>query len=253
MRLIISPAKKINEGAGNLAAPYTIPQCLSQAQTLIDALQEKDRYEIASLMKLSMKLADLNVDRFQQWHTPFTPENAKQALFSFAGDVYQSLDAKTLSSDDIQFAQQHLRILSGLYGLLRPLDLIQPYRLEMGTKLVTNQGNNLYEYWGSTITDLLNHELNDSEVLINLASNEYYKSIQAKQIRSLIITPEFKENKNGTYKVIGIFAKKARGLMARYIIQNHITNVEDIKTFNLDGYIWNPSISNKNNWGFTRG
>jgi len=253
MRFIISPAKKLNEARTHNDIPYTIPQCLKQSIALMDVLQEKDSFEIASLMKLSMNLADLNVSRFQQWHTPFTPENAKQAVFSFAGDAYQGLDAETLSADDLNFAQDHLRILSGLYGLLRPLDLIQPYRLEMGTKLATDQGSNLYDFWGSSITDLLNQELKDDSALINLASQEYYKSIQAKHIHSQIVTPEFKENKNGTYKVIGIFAKRARGLLARYIIQNRITDVENIKGFNMGGYVWNPALSDIKHWVFTRG
>ena len=252
MRMIISPAKKLNEAPAE-HCEHTLPHFLSQSQQLIDVLQERDSFEIASLMKLSIKLADLNVSRFQQWHTPFTPENAKQALFSFAGDVYQGLDAQTLSADDIAFAQEHLRILSGLYGLLRPLDLIQPYRLEMGTKLITPQGSNLYQFWGSDITEHLNNELQNDDALINLASQEYFKSIQSKAIRCPIITPEFKENKNGTYKVIGIFAKRARGLMTRHIIQNRITHAQDIKAFNTDGYTWNTELSNDTNWVFTRG
>jgi len=252
MRIIISPAKKLNEEQSDLNFDHSIPQFLSQSQSLIDVLQEKDSYEVASLMKLSMNLADLNVSRFQQWHTPFTTRNAKQALLSFAGDVYQGLDAYSLTQEDMLFAQEHLRILSGLYGLLRPLDLIQPYRLEMGTRLTTPKGGNLYEFWGDALTEQLNTELEESDVLINLASVEYFKSIQAKNIHCPIITPEFKENKNGTYKVIGIFAKKARGLMTRYIIQNRITNVESIKGFNVGGYIWNPSLSDDKNWVFTR-
>ncbi len=252
MRIIISPAKKLNENKSSASLPHTMPMFLTQAQNLIHILQEKDSFEIAALMKLSMKLADLNVQRFQQWHTPFTPDNAKQALFSFAGDVYQGLDADSLSGDDIAYAQEHLRMLSGLYGLLRPLDLMQPYRLEMGTKLQNRSGNNLYDFWGSSITEQLNTELDTNDTLINLASNEYFKSIQAKQIHCPIITPVFKEHKNGSYKVIGIYAKRARGLMTRYIIQQRITHVADIKSFDVDGYSWNASLSDAKNWVFTR-
>lgn len=253
MRIVISPAKKLYEGAALPSFPHTQPHFLQQAQTLIDILQEKDAFDIATLMKLSMKLADLNVQRYQDWHHPFTPDNAKQALFSFAGDVYQGLDASSLSKEDITFAQQHLRILSGLYGILRPLDLMQPYRLEMGTKLNNPHGNHLYDFWGNTITEQLNHELQPDDTLINLASTEYFKAIQAKQLHANIITPAFKENKAGTYKIIGIYAKKARGLMSRYIIEQRITDVQDIKNFHLDGYQYNPSLSDAKTWVFSRG
>jgi len=253
MRIVLSPAKKLYEGSALQNFPHTQPAFLQQAQTLIDILQEKDAFAIASLMKLSMKLADLNVQRYQHWHTPFTTDNAKQALFSFAGDVYQGLDAQTLSNDDIAFAQTHLRILSGLYGMLRPLDLMQAYRLEMGTKLSNANGNNLYDFWGNTITEQLNQELQKDDTLINLASTEYFKVIQPKLLQANIITPAFKENKAGTYKVVGIYAKKARGLMTRYIIQNRITNVQGIKNFDLDGYAYNPNLSDNKTWVFSRG
>ncbi len=253
MRIIISPAKKLNED--NIAAetPFSTPLFLEQSQALIHTLQEKDSYEVAHLMKLSMKLADLNVQRFQQWHTPFTPDNAKQAIYTFAGDVYQGLNAETLSSNDLDFAQQHLRILSGLYGLLRPLDLMQAYRLEMGTKLNTALGHNLYDFWGSTITNQLNNELKSTDSLINLASQEYFKSIQSKHIKCPIITPIFKEHKNGAYKVIGIYAKRARGLMARFIIENRITVATQIKNFAVENYSFNSDLSNETSWVFTRG
>ena len=253
MRFVISPAKKLNEGTALMNFKATQPQFLEQSQALINILQEKDSFEIASLMKLSMKLADLNNQRFQNWHTPFTTANAKQAIFSFAGDVYQGLDAQTLSREDIDFAQNHLRILSGLYGLLRPLDLMQPYRLEMGTRLANPKGSNLYEFWGNQITEQLNQELSPDETLINLASNEYFKVIKPKLLHANIITPAFKDNKNGEYKMIGIFAKKARGLMSRYIIQNRITSAEDIKSFDVDGYTFNPNMSDAKTWTFTRG
>jgi len=253
MQIIISPAKKLNEGTALPDFNCTQPQFLHESQQLIDTLQTKDSFEIAALMKLSMKLADLNTSRFQQWHIPFTTNNAKQALFTFAGDVYQGLDAASLSADDISFAQDHLRMLSGLYGLLKPLDLMQAYRLEMGTKLSNAKGNNLYDFWESSITDQLNKELGNGGTLINLASNEYSKVIQMKNIQGKVITPTFKENKNGTYKVVSFFAKKARGLMSRYIIQKRITIAEDIKAFDVDGYTYNPTLSDAKTWVFTRG
>jgi len=252
MRIIISPAKKLNKGFALPDFKHTQPQFLQQSQLLINILQDKDSFEVSALMKLSMKLADLNTARFQQWHTPFTASNAKQALFTFAGDVYQGLDAASLSADDINFAQDHLRMLSGLYGLLKPLDLMQAYRLEMGTKLSNPKGNNLYDFWGTSITDQLNQELGNGGTLINLASNEYSKVIQMKNIQGKVLTPTFKENKDGNYKTIGIFAKKARGLMSRYIIQNRITDAEDIKAFDIDGYTYNPSLSDTKTWAFTR-
>jgi len=253
MRIVISPAKKLYEGPALQNFPHTQPSFLQQAQTLINILQEKDAFDIAELMKLSIKLADLNVQRYQSWHTPFAVDNAKQALFSFAGDVYQGLDAQTLSNDDITFAQAHLRMLSGLYGMLRPLDLMQAYRLEMGTRLANDKGSNLYDFWGNTITEQLNQELQAGDTLINLASTEYFKVIQPQLLQANIITPTFKENKAGTYKVIGIYAKKARGLMTRYIIKNRITDVQAIKKFDLDEYNYNPSLSDNKKWVFSRG
>ncbi|HID36198.1 MAG TPA: peroxide stress protein YaaA [Ghiorsea sp.] len=253
MRIIISPAKKLNEGSALPHLVHSQPLFLEESQALINILQQKNSFDIAELMKLSMKLSDLNVSRYQSWHTPFSADNAKQALFSFAGDVYQGLDAESLTNADIDFAQTHLRILSGLYGLLRPLDLMQPYRLEMGTKLNNDKGNNLYDFWGNTITEQLNQELNTGETLVNLASNEYFKAIKPKLLHANIITPSFKENKAGTYKVVSIFAKKARGLMSRFMIENRITNVNDIKTFDADGYVYNPSLSDATTWVFSRG
>ena len=205
-------------------------------------------------MKVSAKIADLNFDRYETWSTPFTQDNAKQAMLAFKGDVYTGLDAETFSAADFKFAQQHLRMLSGLYGLLRPLDLMQPYRLEMGTKLDTDAGKNLYEFWGSTITDGINKQLKKikSDYLVNLASNEYFKSVKPKEVNGEIITPDFKEFKNGDYKMIGIYAKKARGMLSRYIIQNQLTDPEDIKSFDEDGYRYNKKLSRGNNFIFTR-
>jgi len=205
-------------------------------------------------MKVSKKIADLNFDRYEVWKKKFTEKNAKQAALAFKGDVYTGLDAESFSAADFKFAQKHFRILSGLYGLLRPLDLMQAYRLEMGTRLETDRGKNLYEFWGSTITDGLNKQLKKtkSEYLINLASNEYFKSVKPAELNAQIITPEFKEYKNGEYKMIGIYAKKARGMLSRYIIQNQLDNPEKIKSFAEDGYKFSKQLSNGNKWVFTR-
>jgi cytoplasmic iron level regulating protein YaaA (DUF328/UPF0246 family) len=205
-------------------------------------------------MKLSDKLASLNVARYQSWVKEHNEANAKQALLAFKGDVYTGLDAESFDEADYQFAQSHLRILSGLYGLLKPMDLMQPYRLEMGTKLQNDAGKNLYSYWGSTITDRLNEELdsNQAPVVVNLASNEYFKSVQAKGLNARLISPEFKDLKNGQYKIISFYAKKARGLMTRYAIKNRIENPEELKQFDLEGYAFNASMSEGDKWVFTR-
>jgi hypothetical protein len=227
---------------------------LEEATNLVGILREKDSFQIADLMSLSMNLADLNVRRYQEWQVPFTPYNAKQAIFAFRGDVYQGMDADTLSEDSIHFAQKHLRILSGLYGLLRPLDLIQPYRLEMGTRLANPRGRDLYAYWGNRITDALNEAVSEQgdNILINLASNEYFKSVNTKKISANIITPQFKERRGDSYKVISFNAKKARGQMARYIIEHQLNEPESLKDFNADGYVFNDEISEGNTWVFSR-
>jgi len=254
MLITISPAKKLDYATPSPVADYTLPEHLDRAQTLIDIMRDKDSFEIAELMKLSIKLADLNMQRYQDWHTPFTPDNAKQALFAFSGDVYQGLDAASLSAVDIAFAQQHLRILSGLYGVLRPLDLMQPYRLEMGTRLATDSGRNLYQFWGDTITDSINHALagQGDDILINLASNEYFSSIRTADIRGRIITPVFKELRNGAYRIISFNAKKARGLMSRFIIEHRIDDPDAMKTFDLADYSFNAELSSPDEFVFTR-
>jgi len=204
-------------------------------------------------MSISDKLGQLNAERFQTWHTPFTPDNARQAVLAFKGDVYTGLDAESFSSGDFSFAQKHLRILSGLYGLLKPLDLMQPYRLEMGTRFENTRGKDLYAFWGSKITEALNQLLaSDDKVLVNLASNEYFKSVQKKHLDARLVTPQFKDWKNGQYKMISFYAKKARGLMCRYAIQNRITQADDLKGFNLDGYYFSEDQSDNNNWVFLR-
>ncbi|MBV1929705.1 MAG: peroxide stress protein YaaA, partial [Gammaproteobacteria bacterium] len=207
-----------------------------------------------ALMKISDKLGNLNFDRFLSWDRKFTPDNAKQALLAFKGDVYTGLDAESLSGDDLLWAQDHLRILSGLYGLLRPLDLMQAYRLEMGTKLANGRGKDLYQFWGSQITDALNQQQADESlpVLVNLASNEYFKSVQSKQLNAEIITPVFKDWKGDKYKIISFYAKKARGLMVAYIVRNRLSDVEQIKNFDSEGYVYNPAMSSAREWVFTR-
>ena len=205
-------------------------------------------------MQISQKLADINAKRFNQWHLPFDMKNSKQAVLAFRGDVYNGLDAISLAEDRLNYAQTHLRIISGLYGLLRPLDLMQPYRLEMGLRLKTKNGKDLYEFWGHRITDALNSLLaeKDEPVLINLASNEYFKSIQEKNLDCRLITPEFKDWKNGKYKIISFFAKKARGLMVRYSIDRDIKDPDELKNFDYDGYKFNHELSKADNWVFSR-
>jgi len=254
MKLVISPAKTLDFESSPVTNTYSKPIFLAHSQRLIDTLQALSQAEVASLMKLSDKLAALNVARFGSWETPFTPDNAKQALLAFKGDVYTGLDAEQFSEDDFTFAQEHLRILSGLYGVLKPLDLIQPYRLEMGTKLPNSEGKNLYDFWGDLLTTTLNEELKDDSqpVLVNLASNEYFKAIQTKTLNASIITPVFKDWKNGQYKIISFYAKKARGLMAAYIIQNRLNEPEQIKAFNSDGYYFSEEQSKGDQWVFLR-
>ena len=254
MLIVISPAKTLDYETPAKTKVFTAPDYLDYSQQLINRLRNLSSLDISELMKVSTKIADLNFDRYETWKKPFTPKNAKQAILAFKGDVYTGLDAETFKADDFKFAQNHLRVLSGLYGLLRPLDLMQPYRLEMGTKLDTEKGKNLYEFWGSDITQGLNKQLKKikSDTLINLASNEYFKSVKPKELNATIITPAFKEYKNGEYKMIGIYAKKARGLLSRYIIKNKLSDPEDLKSFNEEGYRFNKTLSKGNNWVFTR-
>jgi hypothetical protein len=202
-------------------------------------------------MSLSEKLSKLNFDRFQAFKTPFSLDNAKQALLAFKGDVYNGINASSLSVKDLDFAQKNVRMLSGLYGVLRPLDLIQPYRLEMGTKLSNAQGNNLYDYWGSGISEVLNED--EQKLIVNLASNEYFKAIDKKLLKAQILDIVFKEKKNDTYKVIGIYAKRARGLMINYIIRNRLTDAEVLKDFSDEGYLYNQDLSSDSTWVYVRG
>ncbi len=254
MHIVISPAKKIDTIIHTPIEAYTGIRFSDEASALAKILKSKNRDELAGLMNISPTLAKLNYDRYQNWHYPPPQQEVRQAIFAFKGDVYAAMDANSLSDSNIEFAQKHLSLLSGLYGLLRPLDLILPYRLEMGAKLKNAKGDNLYKFWGDKITELLNQDMieNRSEVLINLASNEYFKSINTKRLNAKVITPIFKNSKNGEYKIISIFAKKARGLMTRYIIQNEITNPEDLLGFNEDGYYFNSNLSTSDKPVFTR-
>lgn len=254
MLALISPAKTLDYESTLPTDHYTLPRLLDQSQQLIDVASQLSAAEIAQLMSVSEKIAQLNVARFHDWQANFNFSNARQAIFAFKGDVYTGLDAYALADQEIEFAQQHLRMLSGLYGLLRPLDLMMPYRLEMGTKLANPIGANLYAFWGDTITNLINADLAEtqSEVLVNIASDEYYKSVNEKKINAEIIKPVFLDQKNGKYKVISFYAKKARGLMARYIIENKLEHAEDLKSFNTDGYYFDAESSLKGELVFKR-
>ncbi|MCU7920754.1 MAG: peroxide stress protein YaaA [Candidatus Thiodiazotropha sp. (ex Epidulcina cf. delphinae)] len=254
MLIAISPAKTLDYETVPVTKTHTKPAFLKQSRVLIDNLRNYSALDLAELMKLSMKLSELNFDRYQAWKTPFTLKNAKQAVLAMKGDVYTGLDAESLSEEAFTFAQQHLRILSGLHGLLRPLDLMQPYRLEMGTQLANEKGKDLYAFWGDSITQAINKDLKaqGDEILINLASNEYFKSIKPKLVEGRVITPQFKEKKSGSYRMIGVFAKKARGLMSRYIIDNRLQDPQDIKGFNTDGYRFNKRLSKDDQWVFSR-
>jgi len=249
MLAVISPSKTQDFEPAQISV-FTQTRQIEQSQVLVDLLKDKTQDDIASLISISDKLSKLNFDRFQTFSTPFTLSNAKQALLAFKGDVYNGIDAPSLSLDDFEFAQGHLRMLSGLYGVIRPLDLIQPYRLEMGTKLKNSQGKNLYEFWGDQISQVLNED--ESEVIINLASNEYFKGIDKNSINAKIINIAFKELKNDVYKIIGIYAKRARGLMVNYMIKNRLTEPESLKDFNVEGYQFRQAMSDDLTWVFTR-
>ncbi len=254
MLIVLSPAKKLDVDTPAKTRISTTPDYVADSKELISVLRQYSVLDLAELMKLSIKLAELNFDRYEAWSPRFTEKNSRQAILAFQGDVYQGIDAASLSAADLEFAQKHLRVLSGLYGLLRPLDLMQAYRLEMGTKLATGRGHNLYDFWGSKISEGLNKQLKaiKSRTLINLASNEYFKSVKAKELSADIITPAFKERNNGTYKMIGIYAKRARGLMSRYVIQNRLSSPEGMKDFDAEGYKFNMRQSSSNTWVFTR-
>lgn len=254
MLTVLSPAKTLDYETAPITQSATLPRFMDQSALLVEDARGLNPDDIRALMGVSEQIAHLNHERFMNWQSESTSDNAKQAVLAFKGDVYTGLQAETLSEDDLDFAQTRLRILSGLYGLLRPLDLMQPYRLEMGLKFTNQRGKNLYEFWGEQLTDTLNADLVSAKtgVLINLASNEYFKAVRPKLLNADIITPQFKDLKNGQYKMISFFAKKARGLMARYIIDNRITEPEALKSFSEAGYYYSDEQSEGNQWVFLR-
>ncbi|NET10764.1 MAG: peroxide stress protein YaaA [Symploca sp. SIO2B6] len=255
--MVISPAKTL-DFSDRPHPQFTVPRYLEQSQELIEILRTLTIGDLAQLMKISDNLATLNYERYQGFHGPFTPDNAQQAVLVFKGDVYKGIQVEEYDDADLAFAQQHLRILSGLYGILRPLDLIQPYRLEMGTKLATHRGKNLYEFWGDQLSKSLNADFKasadskDQSYLVNLASNEYFKAIAPQSLNAKILNIVFKENKDGTYKVIGIHAKRARGLMVNFAIKQRIKTIEPLKKFSVEGYEFNERLSKPNEWVFCR-
>ncbi|WP_127959978.1 peroxide stress protein YaaA [Serratia microhaemolytica] len=254
MLIIISPAKTLDYQSPLATQRFTQPELLAQSEQLIRYCRQLTPAQIASLMSISDKLAGLNAARFADWQPVFNLHNARQAVLAFKGDVYTGLQAEDFSEDDFDFAQQHLRILSGLYGVLRPLDLMMPYRLEMGIKLVTPHGSDLYQFWQQTITEKLNHALQQQgdEFIINLASDEYFKSVHAQKLDGVVIKPIFLDQKQGKFKVISFYAKKARGLMSRFIIKNRLTTREQLTGFNLAGYCFDADASTQSELVFKR-
>lgn len=259
MLILISPAKTLDFETPAKYRRFSQPAFLSETKILVNHLKTLSPAEVSSLMKVSDKLSELNVERYQTWQSNFDDSNAKQALLAFQGDVYQGLNADSFSQEDFEFAQEHLRILSGLYGVLRPLDLIQPYRLEMGTKLAHAKfqnlsANTLYEFWQDKLSTAINQQLDklDNPTIVNLASNEYFKAVNPKLLKGEIVTPIFKDWRNGKYKIISFYAKKARGMMSAYIIKNRLEKQEDFKSFNEAGYSFNDELSDANDLVFTR-
>ncbi len=254
MLIVISPAKSLDFKTLPKTQHYTMPDMLEESEKLVGRLRKMKPKDLSDLMGISANLGQLNYERYQTWSLPFTPENAKQAVLAFNGDVYQGLDANSLDEDQLLLLQDKLRILSGLYGVLRPLDLVQPYRLEMGAKLKYQRSEDLYAFWKNKITTSVKDAITESgsNVLLNLASNEYYKSIDSKKLGAEIVTPAFKDLKNGKYKMISFYAKKARGLMTRFVVENDIKKVEDLQAFDSEGYVFNPRLSKAGAPVFTR-
>ncbi|MGY8764356.1 MAG: peroxide stress protein YaaA [Fidelibacterota bacterium] len=254
MITLLSPAKKLSKDCFAQTKYYKKPQFLDKSKYLVESLKKLDPLEYMSLMNISESLAILNWERMQSWGIDFKPNNSREAIFSFSGDTYTGLDANSLSSEDVNYSDSNIRILSGLYGILKPLDLVMPYRLEMGTKLVNKHGKNLYEYWNNILTDSINDDLksHETKTIINCASLEYFKSIKRKKLNAKVVTPQFKDWKNGELKIISFFAKKARGMMARFIIINRIENENDIHNFNLGGYNYESKLSTPLEPVFTR-
>ena len=252
MKIVLSPAKSLNFEKALPTPNFSASLFLKESQQVHKILKQKSPKELSELMDISVKLADLNWQRNQEWKTPFTIENARPAVFAFDGDVYTGLDVFSIPLEKLEVLQDRLRILSGLYGLLKPLDLMQAYRLEMGTKLPIGDGKNLNEFWKPIITAALNKELKKDELFINLASNEYFSAVDVKALKVPVITPEFKDYKNGKLKIISFFAKKARGLMVRYIVDTNAETIKDLKGFNYEGYQFDANLSQGNQLVFTR-
>ncbi len=253
MLIVLSPAKRLDFESAPHVTAHTQPRFLAQSRPLVELLKKMDTRELASLMSISDPLAALNAARFGQWKPPFTPRNARPAVLAFAGDVYEGLDAKNLDESDLGWAQEHVRILSGLYGVLRPLDLIQPYRLEMGTRLRNPKGGDLYAYWGSRLAETIDEELasHRSQVLVNLASVEYFKALAG--LRSRVVQPVFQQRRSDGWKVVAFAAKRARGTMTRYAIERRIDDPVQLQGFDVDGYRFEPRASNESTWVFRRG
>jgi cytoplasmic iron level regulating protein YaaA (DUF328/UPF0246 family) len=254
MIVTLSPSKGQDFEEASLTKKYSKPADIKDSELLIKELRKIRTKELQELMSVSENIADLNVGRYKSFTTPFTTRNAKQAIFAFKGDVYAGFDLSSFSEDDYAYAQDHLRILSGLYGCLRPLDLIQPYRLEMKTRLKNPRGDNLYQFWDERITKSLNKELKKQKqpVLVNLASNEYFKAVKPKLLEGRLLNINFKETKDGKTRVVAIFAKRARGMMADYIIRNRIEDPQELKKFRLEGYRFNKALSDDKQWTFER-
>ncbi|MFL9831523.1 peroxide stress protein YaaA [Flavobacterium sp. ST-87] len=252
MKIVLSPAKSLNFETELPTAEFTQPAFLKESRQIHKVLKQQSPKDLSDLMAISDKLADLNWQRNKEWKTPFTPENARPAVYTFDGDVYTGLDAYTIPVEKLDVLQDKLRILSGLYGILKPLDLMQAYRLEMGTKLAVGEQKNLYDFWKTTLTHSLNKELKKGELFINLASNEYFSAIDVKALKVPVITPDFKDYKDGKLKMISFFAKKARGMMVRYIIDTNAETIDDLKGFNYEGYQFDANLSKGNHLVFTR-
>ena len=252
MKIVISPSKSLNFDKKLPTALNSKSIFLKESKIINQTIKQKSAKELAVLMDISEKLSELNWQRNKVWKAPFTEKNARPAIFTFDGDVYLGLDAYTIPNEKLAVLQNKVRILSGLYGILKPLDLIQAYRLEMGTKLPIESANNLYEFWKTTITNAINKELKKGELFVNLASIEYFSVIDIKTLKVPIVTPEFKDYKNGKLKIISFFAKKARGLMVRYIIDTNAETIEDLKGFNYEGYQFDSNLSEDNKLVFTR-
>lgn len=255
MLILISPSKTIDFKGKALTDNYSQPVFVKESEILVNELKKKSARQLANMMKVNPKISQLNFERFQEWSLPFDNFNAQEVIFMFKGEVYNGLKAESLSKDDLVHAQNVLRILSGLYGILKPFDLIKPYRLEMGVKWRTRKWKSLYHFWGSKISEYVENEItnSDTRILVNLASKEYFDAIDLKSIKCRVITPTFKDFHNGTYKFMTVYGKKARGLMARFIIQKQIAEPEEMKLFDEEGYYYNENLSNGDNWVFTRG